>query len=48
MFECTLAEGGRLLALQDDRGDETARFHAVWLRDNAMDEATRAAETASG
>ena len=43
MFECTLAEDGQLLALRDDRSDETARFHAVWLRDNAMDEATRAA-----
>ena len=42
MFECKLAEDGQLLALTDGRSAETARFHAVWLRDNAMDEATRA------
>ena len=42
MFECKLAEEGRLLALTDGQREETARFHAVWLRDNAMDEATRA------
>ena len=42
MFECKLAEDGDLLALTDGQRAETARFHAIWLRDNAMDAATRA------
>ena len=32
---------GAAIALVDDNGS-TSRFHAVWLRDNAQDEATRA------
>jgi len=42
MFDCKLAQDGGHLALTDLRSDATARFHAIWLRDNAMDEATRA------
>lgn len=35
-------EGGRALALH--RSGESVRFHAIWLRDNALDAATRSPE----
>ena len=42
MFEPTLSDNGRCLTLTDHDTGNRARFHAVWLRDNAWDEATRA------
>ncbi|WP_340115879.1 gamma-butyrobetaine dioxygenase [Pelagibius sp. 7325] len=33
-------EGGRALAMSSDDG-ECRRFHAIWLRDNALDDSTR-------
>lgn len=41
---CTveLNEGGRYLTLKSN--SQSARFHAIWLRDNAWDAATRAPE----
>ena len=41
MFEPTLSDDGRCLTLTDQGTGNHARFHAVWLRDNAWDEATR-------
>ena len=41
MFQTELSPDGRCMTLIDDRSGERARFHAVWLRDNAWDEATR-------
>ena len=41
MFQTELSPDGLCLTLIDDRSGERARFHAVWLRDNAWDEATR-------
>jgi len=41
MFECKLAEDGHVLTLSGGDAGETARFHAIWLRDNAPDESTR-------
>ena len=38
MTECRLTSEGRILTLT---GSQTLRFHAVWLRDNALDPATR-------
>ena len=35
-----LIDGGK--ALEVSLGGQTHRFHALWLRDNARDEATRA------
>src|SRR3546814_14685250 len=35
-------EGGRALALHG--GGSSLRFHAIWLRDNALDAATRSPE----
>ena len=40
MIEATIAAQGSQLVVT---GDSTARFHAVWLRDNAPDESTRSA-----
>ncbi|AXI48334.1 gamma-butyrobetaine dioxygenase [Sulfitobacter sp. SK012] len=42
MFECNLTEDGTYLTIVD-RGAQT-RFHAIWLRDNAWDAATRSAD----
>ena len=42
MFESTLSDDGQCLTLTDHDTGNRARFHAVWLRDNAWDEATRA------
>lgn len=42
MLECILNDGGRFLTLDDGRTQ--TRFHAIWLRDNALDEATRSSE----
>lgn len=39
MIKATITENGRQLVLS---GEKSARFHAVWLRDNAWDETTRA------
>ena len=41
MFESTLSDDGQCLTLTDHGTGASARFHAVWLRDNAWDEATR-------
>ena len=41
MFESTLSDDGQCLTLTDYGTGASARFHAVWLRDNAWDEATR-------
>jgi len=41
MFESTLSDDGQCLTLMDHGSGVSARFHAVWLRDNAWDEATR-------
>ncbi len=41
MATVTLASNGRTVAITD--GTQTARFHAIWLRDNAWDADTRAA-----
>jgi gamma-butyrobetaine hydroxylase len=41
MFEPTLSDDGQCLTLTDHGSGASARFHAVWLRDNAWDEATR-------
>ena len=38
-MQATLEDGGKVLKLCDDGG--TLRFHAIWLRDNALDPATR-------
>ncbi len=42
MLECILNEDGGYLTLDD--GDAQTRFHAIWLRDNAWDAATRSAD----
>lgn len=42
MLNCTLNENGRYITLISDGASH--RYHAVWLRDNAWDEATRSAE----
>ena len=42
LTRCELLEGGRGLRLTWRNGT-TARFHAIWLRDNALDSATRSA-----
>lgn len=42
MLECILNEDGRHLSLVD--GGTPTRFHAIWLRDNAWDTATRSAD----
>ena len=39
MPDCTCSEDGRYLTLT--MGKDQARFHAIWLRDNAWDAATR-------
>ena len=41
MFQTELSPDGRCLTLIDGRSGRRSRFHAVWLRDNAQDEATR-------
>jgi gamma-butyrobetaine hydroxylase len=41
MFEVNLGADGRILTLTQS-GKEPARYHAVWLRDNAWDAQTRA------
>jgi [2-(trimethylamino)ethyl]phosphonate dioxygenase len=41
MFDANLSADGRVLSLTK-AGQTPARFHAVWLRDNAWDAATRA------
>lgn len=41
MFDASLSPDGRVLTLTDN-GQNPARFHAVWLRDNAWDARTRA------
>ncbi len=38
-MKARIEAGGRILALT--QGDETMRFHALWLRDNALDPETR-------
>ncbi len=43
MHKVELAEDGSSLSLSL-RGSGTLRFHAIWLRDNAMDAETRSAE----
>ncbi|MDO5758928.1 MAG: TauD/TfdA family dioxygenase [Rhodobacterales bacterium] len=40
MFQANLSQDGAIVTLSD--GGDTARFHAIWLRDNAWDEQTRA------
>jgi gamma-butyrobetaine dioxygenase len=40
MIHATLSADGRILTLTS--GPQTARFHAIWLRDNAWDAGTRA------
>ncbi|MBI6629438.1 2-trimethylaminoethylphosphonate dioxygenase [Pontibaca salina] len=40
MTDVTIAPEGNFITLK--AGERTARFHAIWLRDNAWDEATRA------
>lgn len=40
MIQVNLSPDGDIVALSND--GTTARFHAIWLRDNAWDEATRA------
>ncbi|MBL8582347.1 MAG: DUF971 domain-containing protein, partial [Rhizobiaceae bacterium] len=40
LTELALAKGGKSLELRWSDG-QSARFHAMWLRDNALDEATR-------
>lgn len=40
MFTASLSDDGNVLTLADDA--QSARFHAIWLRDNAWDETTRA------
>ncbi|SEL13116.1 gamma-butyrobetaine dioxygenase [Roseovarius nanhaiticus] len=40
MTDVTLSPDGDIITL--DHGGATARFHAIWLRDNAWDPATRA------
>ena len=42
MFEAALSDDGQCLTLTDHGTGASARFHSVWLRDNAWDEATRA------
>ena len=42
MLEFNVNESGRYLTLTD--GDTQTRFHAIWLRDNACDAATRSVE----
>ena len=41
MFQTELSADGRCLTLIDGHSGQRSRFHAVWLRDNAQDEATR-------
>lgn len=41
MFDVNLSDGGRVVTITRS-GQPPARFHAVWLRDNAWDPATRA------
>lgn len=41
MYKFQLLEDGAILALSNDTNGVTARFHAIWLRDNAYDEGTR-------
>ena len=41
MSKCTLSKGGTYLTIIE--GDTRLRFHAIWLRDNAWDPATRSA-----
>ncbi|MCG6901821.1 MAG: TauD/TfdA family dioxygenase [Rhodobacter sp.] len=38
-MQVTIEDAGRVLALSD--GDDVARYHAIWLRDNALDGDTR-------
>ncbi len=40
MFQANLSPDGDIVTLSG--GETTARFHAIWLRDNAWDDATRA------
>ena len=40
MYTAELNQDGRYLTLRS--ADQTARFHAIWLRDNAWDTETRA------
>lgn len=42
MWKCNLNEDGAYLTLDDGRN--RVRFHAMWLRDNAWDAATRSAD----
>ncbi|MGB1356192.1 MAG: 2-trimethylaminoethylphosphonate dioxygenase [Candidatus Puniceispirillaceae bacterium] len=44
MFESTLSDDGKCLTLIDRAAGTSARFHAIWLRDNAWDETTRSPE----
>ena len=41
MSKCTLSKGGTYLTIIE--GATRLRFHAIWLRDNAWDPATRSA-----
>ena len=41
MFETALSTDGRCLTVTDRETGSKSRFHAIWLRDNAWDEATR-------
>ena len=41
MTDVSILDQGAAIALTSEHG--TQRFHAIWLRDNAPDEATRAA-----
>ncbi|MEI9401477.1 gamma-butyrobetaine hydroxylase-like domain-containing protein [Mesorhizobium argentiipisi] len=43
----TLADDGRVIELGWKDGT-VSRFHAIWLRDNALDAKTRSAGTDSG
>ena len=36
-----ICEGGQVVAVTDHEQAQTARFHAIWLRDNAPDADTR-------
>lgn len=40
-MQTTLSQDGKVLTLHSDKG--SARYHAIWLRDNAQDPGTRAA-----
>ena len=41
-YACDLSGDGLVLTLQSKKLDVSARFHSIWLRDNAWDEGTRA------